>query len=86
MAQWLMNLLGTTRLQVRSLVLLSGLRIGVAMSCGEGHRHSSDPELPWLWHRPAATAPTTPLVWEPPYAAGTALEKGKKKKKCVIYS
>ena len=29
----------------------------------------------------AATAPIRPLAWEPPYAAGVALEKAKKKKK-----
>ena len=28
----------------------------------------------------AATAPTGPLAWEPPYAAGAALEKDQKKK------
>ena len=33
-----------------------------------GHGRSSDPVLLWLWHRPAATAPIGPLVWEPPYA------------------
>jgi len=37
-----------------------------------------DPELLWLWCRPAATALIQPLAWEPPYAAGAALEKGKK--------
>ena len=35
----------------------------------------------WLWCRPAATAPMRPLAWEPPYAAGAALEKKRKKKK-----
>ena len=39
-----------------------------------GRRHGSDPELLWLWHRPAATALTRPLAWEPPYAAGAAQE------------
>ena len=29
----------------------------------------------WLWCRLAATAPTGPLAWEPPYAAGAALER-----------
>ena len=24
---------------------------------GGGHRHASDLVLPWLWHRPVATAP-----------------------------
>jgi len=31
--------------------------------------------------RPVATAPMRPLAWEPPYAAGAALEKTEKKKK-----
>ena len=37
--------------------------------------------LLWLWHRLAAVAPIGPLTWEPPYAAGVALEKTKKKKR-----
>ena len=45
------------------------------MSCGIGHRHSSDPALLWLWHRPAAVAPIEPLAWEPPYATGAAIKK-----------
>ena len=52
--------LGTTRLQVQSLASLSGLRI---RRCHE------------LWCRPAAVAPTVPLVWELPYAMGAALKK-----------
>ena len=51
------------------------------MSCGVGHRHGSDSALLWLWHRPAATAPISPLAWEPPCAMGVALEKKKKKEK-----
>ena len=47
------------------------------VSCGVGRRCGSDPALSWLWRRPAATAPTRPLAWEPPYDAGTALEKTK---------
>ena len=35
----------------------------------------------WLWRRPVATAPIGPLAWEPPYAAGAALEKAKRQKK-----
>ena len=66
MAQWLMNPLGTIRLRVRSLASLTGLRIW--------HRHE-------LWCRPAATAPTRPLAWEPPHATGMALEKTQKEKK-----
>ena len=33
-----------------------------------------DPALPWLWHRPAATALIRPLAWEPLFAAGAALK------------
>ena len=51
------------------------------MSCGVGHRHSLDPVLLWLSHRPAAAALIQPLVWEPPYAMGAALEKAKQTNK-----
>ena len=50
------------------------------MSCGVGRRCGSDPELLWLWLRPVATAPIGPLLWEPPCAAGAALERQKDKK------
>jgi len=50
------------------------------VSCGVGCRRGSDPTLLWPWCRPAATALIRPLAWEPPYAAGAALEKAKKKK------
>ena len=35
----------------------------------------------WLWYRLAAIALIQPLAWEPPNAAGAALEKAKRKKK-----
>ena len=66
------------RLHVRSLTLLGGLRISVAVSCGIGLRQGSDPLLLWLWRRLVATAPIRLLAWEPPYAAGAALEKAKR--------
>ena len=50
------------------------------MSCGVGYRRSLYPKLLWLWHRPVATALIRPLAWEPPYAAGVALEKTKRQK------
>ena len=37
-----------------------------------------DPVLLWLWCRPVATALIRLLAWEPPYAAGAALEKTKR--------
>ena len=51
------------------------------MSCGVGLRRGSDPELLWLWHRLATTAPIRPLAWEPLYAVGAALEKANRPKK-----
>ena len=50
------------------------------MSCGVGSRRGSDLVLLWLWHSLVATAPIQPLAWEPPYAAGAALEKAKRQK------
>ena len=85
MVQWKRIQLGTMRLQVQSLALLSGLRIrwcrsqtwlgsSVAVSCGVGCRRGLDPVLLWLWRRPVAVAPIRPLAWEPPYAVGVALK------------
>jgi len=48
------------------------------MSCGVGHRRGSDLALLWLWCRPAATALTRPLAWEPPCALGLVLKDLKK--------
>jgi len=44
-----------------------------------------DPELLWLWHRLAATAPIRPLAWESPYATGAAQEMAKRQKKNFLY-
>ena len=49
------------------------------MSCGVGHRHTSDPVLLWLWLWWAATTLIQPLAWEFSYAAGVALKKKKKR-------
>ena len=57
------------------------------MSCGVGCRGGLDPALLWLWSRPAATAPTGPLAWEPLYVMEGAQkkeEKQKKKKKLAL--
>ena len=51
------------------------------MSCGVGCRGGLDPALLWLWSRPAATAPTGPLAWEPLYVMEGALEKVERQKK-----
>jgi len=45
-----------------------------------------DPALLWLWCRPVATAPIRPLAWEPPCAAGAALEKAKTHTHTNVYS
>ena len=54
------------------------------MSYGVGRRHGSDPVLLWLWRRLVATALIQPLAWEPPKAAGAALQKTKRQKKKKI--
>ena len=54
------------------------------MSCDVRRRCGSDPEMLWLWRRLVATAPIRSLAWEPPYAAGAALEKAKRQKKNKI--
>ena len=51
------------------------------VSYGVGCRCGSDSELLWLWCRSAAAAPSQPLAWELPCAAGAALKIQKKKKK-----
>ena len=51
------------------------------MSCGVGHRRCSDLAWLWLWCRLAATAPTGPLAWEPPYASGSVLKKRERQNK-----
>ena len=80
MAQWLMN---STRNHEAS-GSIPGLAQWVAVSCGVGRRCSSDLALLCLWCRPAATALIRPLVWEPPCAAGAALERQKDQKKKKI--
>ena len=55
--------------------------LGIAVSCGVGHRCSLNLAWLWLWRRPSAVALTGPLAWELPYAAGAALKSKKKKKK-----
>ena len=42
--------------------------------------------LLWLWHRLASVAPTGPLAWELPYAAGAAVKRIKKKKEKDLLS
>ena len=56
------------------------------MSCGVGHRCSSDPGLLWLWCRPAAVVLIQLLAWEPPYAAGSTLKRKKERKEKSMWS
>ena len=65
------------RLRIRSLALLSGLRIWRCPELWCRLRHGSDPELLWLWRRLVATALIRPLAWETPYAMEVAQEMAK---------
>ena len=78
MGQWKQIRLGTMGLLVPSLASLSGLGIHIAKSSRVGRRHSSDPALLYLWHRPAAVALIQPRAWEPPYAMGANLKQKNK--------
>ena len=61
---------------------IPGLAQGVKdpVSGSVGCRRCSDLALLWLWRKLAPAAPIRPLAWEPPYAAGVALNKRKKEK------
>ena len=67
------------RMQVRSLALLSGLRIWHYHELCHGRR-GSNLALVWLWHCLAAVALIHLLAWEPPYATSAALKEKKKKR------
>ena len=57
MVQWLTN--PSRNHDVAGLIpaLAQWVKDLVAVSCGVGCRRGSDPVLPGLWRRPAATAP-----------------------------
>jgi len=60
--------------------LTQGSESSIAVSCGVGCKHSSDPVLLWLWHTLAAAAPIQPLAWELPHAIPGALKTKKKER------
>ena len=70
------------RMWVRSLALLSGLRLRRCRElwCRLQTRLGLGPALLWLWCRSVATVPIRPLAWEPPCVVGAALEKAKTNK------
>ena len=73
------------RLGVRSLALLSGLRLQHCHELWCRLQMGSDPALLWLWYRPVAMALIRPLAWEPPYATGAAQEMAKRHTQKKLY-
>ena len=73
-AQWQCTQLISTRMQVPSLALLSGLRMQRCHELCPDHRHSLDLVWLWLWRRPAAAALIRSLAWELPYVTPAALK------------
>ena len=68
-AQWIMNLTSIMRLQVRSLALLSGLRIRCCCCGWDGIPHCCGQQLQLQFD---------PLAWELPHATGVALKRKQK--------
>ena len=60
------------------------------MNCGVNHRHSSDPELLWLWRRPVATVPIGPQPGNLHVLQGgpkkTKRKKRKKERRIIHYA
>ena len=80
-AQWTRIRLGTMRSPVRSLALLSRLRIWPCRELWCRSQTQRDPVLLRLWCGVPAVVLIRPLAWEAPYAAGRALQRREKKKK-----
>ena len=69
------------RLRAQSLALFSGLRIGHCHELWCRSQTQLGSGIAVAVAQAAATAPIRPLAWEPPNAAGAALEKAKNTKK-----
>ena len=69
------------RFRVRSLALLSGLRIRRCRELWRRFQTQLGSRIAVLWLRLVTTAPIRSLVWEIPYAVGVAQEKAKRQKK-----
>ena len=72
--------LASMRTWVRSLALLSGLRIQHCHSFGVGVGCRCGSDVMLLWCRSASSAAVGPLAWELPYVMGVALKRQKTKR------
>ena len=71
------------RMQVRSLALLSGLRIWCCHKLQRRLQKQLGSCVAAAVAYVAAAAPTQPLAWELPYAADVAIKEKKKKKSSI---
>ena len=80
MAQQVKNLTVSVRMQVRSLALLSRLRIQHCLKLWCRLQMWQRSQVLRLWRRPGATAPIPPLAGELPYGTGATVKRKKEKK------
>ena len=73
--------LGTIRLQIQSLALLSGLKIWRCHKLQARWQTQLESHIAVAVAQEAAVPQTRPPAWESPYAVSAALKSKKKKKK-----
>ena len=84
MVQWLTNPTRNHKFRVRSLALLSGLRIRLCRELWCRLQTRLGSHIAVALAQAGSYSSDSTLAWEPPYAVGVALEKAEKKKKRIL--